>query len=321
MSEKEILSAAEELLHVKADSAKALPTNGPDRHWNFRVRGGRKSYLVRVENPVAVAQRGTRLDEEAEIVKFFSHYGLAPRLLASGIYKGRRVIVEEWIYGRRLPKRLTRGHLKKVIAFLARVNDVPYTSGKRLVKWKEDFLDVRARRIVLEKRLREGRGVREFRPLVKKLAPILEEGAEALRAKIERFPKTLLKKPVFCYRDVTSSNILDTGSRVVAVDWERHSVGISDPSFSLVVLMRRYRLGAREREFVFSEYRRCRRAPRLREFLEVRNLERILGEATWGLSWVTRRKKLHLPVRKREIAGTIVQIEKNIRELRGVLKG
>ncbi len=284
-----------------------LSSNKLDRHWNFKVRTPEGDALLRVENPTAVAQRRMRLADEAKIVKFFGDHGVAQRLLRSGRVGGRRFMVEEWVVGRHLPKRLSRENLKGILDFFARMNAIP---PKRLsgVRLERDRLDVTKKR--LRSRLRSGNAIPAFRPLVREAAPIVENGFAALEKKLSVIPKAAFARPVFYYRDIGSSNILITKRGYIAIDWEPHSVGLGHPAFSLVVLMRRFRLGAAERMFVIREYEKRRKAPYLREMVDFYMLERALGEATWGFDWLARRKRLGLPVTSRDIREMVRSIKR-----------
>lgn len=322
MKKQEAISTAEALLKLNVRNANALPTNGPDRHWNWRIETKEGPYLLRVENPLAVKQRRTKLRDEAKLLRLFSAYDLAPRLIHEGRHNNRFAIIEEWLNARHLPKEqhITRHHLAKLVEFLARVNAVPVTASRtRLIQWKNDFLDVRSRKAVLEKRMQMGRTVAEFRPHIKKIAPVIERGLEALRRKVRALPASVVKKPTFCYRDIGSSNILATTPHYKAVDWEYHSVGISDPSFSLVVLMRRFSLGPKRMKFVLRQYRKRVVVPHLGELLEARNLERVLGEGTWPLAWVARWRKLPFLHKRSDVTGAIKQVQKSTAELKKLL--
>lgn len=315
---KQLVALVQRILGSQPGSIASLPTNGPDRHWNFRVDFPHAKYLLRIENPLAVKQRNTALCDEAKIVRFFSRYNLAPGFIKAGRYKEKNFLIEEWLHGKHLPKpgHLTRTHLRKLVEFFVRVNKVPLRRAAKLVKWKNDLLGVRARRKVIEARLKTGQQLFAFRKIIKGIGPLIEAGFTKLEKKMKGLSRGALGQRVFSYRDVTSSNILTTSPHYKAVDWERHSVGIADSSFSLVVLFRRFKLEPKDREFVIREYLRRRRVPHLRELIAIRNLERVLGEITWSFEWVARKSRIFPKASLRgDIRSTIQSTQRLKREL------
>lgn len=322
LARREIVSIAGKIFNRKPLSVVPLGSNRPDRHWNWKVSFRARRLLLRVENPLAVRQRGTRLRDEAKIVEFFGNYGLAPRLLAQGNFRGLHFMAEEWINGKFLPKAgsIQVRDLKSVVAFLVAINHVPVTRTTReLLAWKEDFLDVGKRRRVVAKRLRAGFKVPEFRALIKSIRPVLEKGFAKLESLLKKFPRRLLYAPRFVYRDIGPRNLLTMGSRCIAVDWEWHSVGLADPSFSLVVFMRRFRLGPKLRQAVLNEYTKHERVSHLEELIRARELERVLGEATWPFSWTARFMKLPLPDKESQKKAAIRTVLKSTAELERML--
>lgn len=299
----------------------ALQTNRPDRHWNFKIETTGKRYLLRIENPLAVAQRGTCLADEAKIIRCFAPYNLAPKLITWGKFLGRKLLVESWVEGRHLPAKLNKRHIRNLVKFLAAVNKVPCRPIASSFLWKRDFLDVRERKRIAAARLRTGAKVPALRKIIQKIRPLLNSGLIELQKQIAGLPEKLLNEPVFVYRDITPSNILLADGRCVAVDWEKHSIGIADPSFSLTVFFRRFNLKPEARRFAIRLYKELRPTPHTERLIRARNLERILGEITWGFAWVARRLKLGFPRQtiNREVKSTLKIIKEKTQELHSIL--
>jgi hypothetical protein len=314
-SKAEVILTAKELLQMSIDDAEPLPSNGPDRHWNWRIRTGELSFLIRIENPVAAAQRNTYIKDEISIIKFFSTHGIAPTLIANDPIGGK-VLVTEWIDAPQLPPQLTDDQLKKLVKFLARVNAIPYTASAQRLQLTELFFDIRHLKKMVQDRLDMAKHMPEFQEAIFELRPVLDRGFEKLEDDISQIPQEIIYKPLLCYRDVGSTNFLETEPDYIAVDWEYHSVCVADPSFSLAILSRRFQLSSAQESFALQEYKKFADVPYLEALIKARTLERILvDESTWNLEWAIRRQTLPLENKEKAKAGAILQMQKKAKEL------
>ena len=318
-SKAEVILTAKELLKMAIEDAEPLPSNGPDRHWNWRIRTKVQSFLIRIENPVATAQRNTYIKDEIPIIKFFSAHNIAPTLIAGDAISGK-TLVTEWIDAPQLPPQLADNQLKKLVKFLARINAIPYTASAQQLQLMELFLDIPHLKKMAQNRLDMAKHMPEFQGAISELRPVLDRGFEKLEDDISKIPQEIIFNPVLCYRDVGSTNFLETEPDYIAVDWEHHSVCVADPSFSLAVLSRRHQLSPAQESFVLQEYKKIADAPYLEALIKARTLERILvDESTWNLEWAIRRQNLPLENKEKAKAGAILQMQKKATELRALI--
>ncbi|MBI4094519.1 MAG: hypothetical protein HY436_01795 [Candidatus Liptonbacteria bacterium] len=302
-----------------AIQARPLKTNNYERHKNWKITIGKNAYLLRVENPFTNKVRRMFLKDEIAVLKLLQPYRVAPKLIVYGRYNGRLFLIEEWMRAKRfsIPPRPTRRDFEKIIEFIVRVNRVPLSRIAKKFKFKEDCLDrLAARRKDLEGRIRAGRAIKEFRPIIKEILPLFKTGFAELAHRVRALPKSVWRHPVLSYRDISQTNIFAATPHYLAVDWEWHSVGIADPSLSLVVFMQRFNLLHR-RKWILKEYQRLRLTPHLDALIDARILERLLGGLTWSLGWIANMKRAGVPQRelRRAIRGGIKNIRVRTREL------
>ena len=295
-------------------SARPLPTNNYERHKNWKVVADGHAYLLRMENPFTNKVRKMFLKDEIAVLKLLRPYRVAPKLLTHGKYNNRPFLIEEWIGAPRLDTvgRLTNTHYKKIIRFIARVNSIPIGRLKKKFRFKEDRLDRLAeRKNNFENRIRAGRRVKEFREIIQEILPMYREGFAELARRVRALPKSVWRYPVLSYRDISRTNLMATQPNYTAIDWEWHSIGIADPSLSLVVFMQRFNLLGK-RAWILEEYRHLCSTPHLDELVETRILERLLGGLTWSLGWTANMKRVYVP--RLELQKAIRGGIKNIRE-------
>lgn len=323
------LAWVKELVRIRlnyrgAIRAAPLATNNFERHKNWNIVLGKTAYLLRVENPLTNKIRGMYLKDEIALLKLLAPFRVAPRLIRSGRHEGRRFLIEEWIPAKPLsaPPRLTEEHYRSVIAFAARVNRIPLSAISREFHLKDDCLDhLDLRRRDFVRRIRAGDAIPEFRPVIRDTRPLFTRGFQELARRVRAIPKSAFKNKVLSYRDISRTNIFATKPHLTAIDWERHSVGVADPSLSLVVLMQRFGLSGRKK-WIINEYQKLRRAPHLEALVEARIIERLLGGLTWSLGRAARMQKLHLPRRilATEIRSGITTIRARQKELEAFLR-
>ncbi len=325
-----------------AIQARPLKTNNYQRHKNWKItirrispraksseaqrraKEEKISYLLRIENPFTNKVRKMFLKDEIAVLRHLQPYRVAPKLIAHGRYKGRLFLIEEWMRAKpfSLPSRPARKDFKKIVAFIARMNRIPLSRVSKGIRFKNDRLDhLVKRKRELDARIRAGRAIKEFRPLIKAIMPIYKEGFAELTRRVRALPKSVWRRPVLSYRDISRDNIFMAQPHYLAVDWEWHSTGIADPSLSLVVLMQRLRL-LRYRAQITSIYRRLRPTPHLEELIDARILERLLGGLTWSLGWIANMKRVGVPanVLRHAIRGGIQSTREHARELERFLR-
>lgn len=282
-------------------TVKYLPGSDIARHWNWRLVAKGKTYILRIENNLAIVARGTKLEDEFKLLQIFYPYGLSPEPLYF-CAKPQPILMEEWIDAKPLSsvEKLTREHLRRLAEFIILFHQIPVAKVKNKFPFKEDFLDYESRRETCTGRLRHGLQLPYLKEWHSRAWKILDSSLIKFEGMIKKLPRRALDDEVISYRDITGSNIFLTKPHYKAVDWEWHSVGISDPSFSVVVLMRRFKLSEADQEFVINEYLKKRPTAYLRELIQVRHLERAIGEFTWPFGWAAKRSMLNFKDKKQQ---------------------
>ena len=301
-------------------SAEFIEGSDVARHFNYKITSSEGNYLVRFENKLALETRGTGLEDEYKLLKIFSKYNLSPKPLYFSNLP-LNFLIEEWINGKSLESvlKFKKEHLLGLVDFIVRFNKLPVEKIKKEFRFKSDIINIAEREKQFRERLKKGISLPFLKSWREEAPIIVFEALKVLKEKIKSVPYEAISDEVISYRDITKSNIFIITPHYMAVDWESHSVGISDPSFSLTVLIRRFALNKKEQDLIINEYLKKRPTPHLRKLLKVRSLERAIGEFTWPFGWATNRVKLPT-FNKKEQNNILEMIEKHYKLLKSEIK-
>jgi len=195
----ERLSAVAQQLGLRVSAIE--PLSGGSRNHVYRVSTAERAVVVRLagadDERFGVQRASERLALQAAAAQ-----GLAPQLLHWD--EGAGVLVMDYVAGHAWTRTEAAGPrgIERIAAWLRQLHAVPVPAGLRQVDFLPTLADYAAR-------LPPGH-----------LARSLLVEAAAWQAQLGS-----IKAPVLCHHDLHHANILDTGERLLVVDWEYAGLG------------------------------------------------------------------------------------------------